>query len=232
MIGFRVLFSQLRPKSTELPGRQVVDSSISFRVLISQILPVKCLAVVAERNLEMRAALATALVLMSSAAWAQCSNVNGMVCAPGASASMSGDATIFRGKATERVSGVSSVAAGQRVVVADKNGSLSLGGSCQVTVPAFSSVTLSNVNGMVCANGVRTFGLNGNIRNTTDSTGLGQFSGQACPSGQVYDPNARRCFVPTATQDLTGYYIGGVLILGGVIGAIILANDGDKTVSP
>jgi hypothetical protein len=53
-----------------------------------------------------------------------------------------------------------------------------------------------------------------------------------CAQGQVYDPNARRCITPSATQDLTGFYIGGVLILGGVIGAIVLANDGDKTVSP
>ncbi len=53
-----------------------------------------------------------------------------------------------------------------------------------------------------------------------------------CPTGQVYDPERRVCFVPQVGQDLTGFYIGGVLILGGVIGAIVLANDGDKTVSP
>jgi hypothetical protein len=90
---------------------------------------------------------------------------------------------------------VSSVAAGQRIVLADKNGSLSLGGSCQVTVPAFSSVTLSTNNGMVCANGVRTYGLNGNISNTADTSGLGQFSGQNAPA-----------------QDNTGLIIGGVYV--------------------
>ena len=163
----------------------------------------------------MRAALATVLVLMSSAAWAQCSNVNGMVCAPGAAASVSGDATIFRGKATERVSGISSVVAGQRIVLADKNGSLSLGGSCQVTVPAFSSVTLSNNNGMVCANGVRTYSLNGNINNTADTSGLAKFSGQNAPP-----------------EDNTGLIVGGIIVGVGVVGAILLANDGDKTVSP
>lgn len=64
------------------------------------------------------------------------------------------------------------------------------------------------------------------------SVALAQQSVPTCAQGQVYDPNARRCITPSATQDLTGFYIGGVLILGGVIGAIVLANDGDKTVSP
>ncbi len=54
----------------------------------------------------------------------------------------------------------------------------------------------------------------------------------SCLTGQVYDPNMRSCVTPNAGQDLTGYYIGGVLILGGVIGALVLANSGDKTVSP
>ena len=54
----------------------------------------------------------------------------------------------------------------------------------------------------------------------------------ACRTGEVYNPNTRQCIVPSANQDLTGYYIGGVLILAGVIGALVLANDGDNTVSP
>jgi hypothetical protein len=63
--------------------------------------------------------------------------------------------------------------------------------------------------------------------------GIGNLTAQsACLSGQVYDPNTRSCITPTAGQDLTGYYIGGALILSGVIGALVLANSGDKTVSP
>ncbi len=75
--------------------------------------------------------------------------------------------------------------------------------------------------------------LNGNPRIAPDNSGLGQFSAQVnCPGGQVFNPNTNQCVVPAANQDLTGYYIGGVLILSGVIGAIVLANNGDKTVSP
>jgi hypothetical protein len=77
--------------------------------------------------------------------------------------------------------------------------------------------------------------INGNVRSTPDRSGLGQFSAQApvrCAQGQVYNPNSRECVVPSANQDLSGYYIGGALILSGVIGAIVLANDGNKTTSP
>jgi hypothetical protein len=66
------------------------------------------------------------------------------------------------------------------------------------------------------------------------SAAWAQTSGQPvrCPTGQVYNPDTRQCFVPQANQDLTGYYIGGALILSGVIGAIVLANNGSNTVSP
>jgi hypothetical protein len=53
-----------------------------------------------------------------------------------------------------------------------------------------------------------------------------------CPAGQAYNPNTNACFTPSANQDLTGYYVGGAIVLGGAIAAIIVANNGSKRVSP
>lgn len=202
-----------------------------------------------------RAALSTALIVLSSAAWAQCADVRGMVCAPGASASLKGDATVYRGKAIERVSGVSVIASGQRVVVADKPGSLALGDTCRVNVPAFSSVTLSSKDGTLCARGVRSFSLNGNVPKSSGASELDRFVGQAnrCSEGQVFNTESGRCETGPRVQcpegtalnlqtgqcvgrgsvfGEQGFLVGGGILTVGAVGAIILANKGKNTVSP
>lgn len=62
---------------------------------------------------------------------------------------------------------------------------------------------------------------------------LDQFSAQAtvrCPQGQVYDERSRACVVPQF--DNTGMYVGGAIIGAGAVAAILLANKGNKSVSP
>ncbi len=125
------------------------------------------------------AALTTAFIVFSSAAWAECANVGRLICGPGASASVSGEATLVRGKERERVSGVSSIAPGQRVIVAAKHASLALGEACKVNVPAFSSVTLSANEGSICASGLRDQKLNPNLSTSAVTSGLDAFVAQS-----------------------------------------------------
>lgn len=213
----------------------------------------------------MRSALVIAFSTLSTMAWAQCANVNGRVCVSAESATLRGEATVVRTGGAERVSGVVVVAPGQRIVVADKAASLSLGASCKVTVPAFSSVSLSASEGTLCANGIRPQVLNSNVTVPAKPEGLERFQAAvganpppvpapprqslndfqaevqacpqnqirqqnglcACPTGLMLDPTSRACVPPTFD-----YLIGGGIIGAGIIGAVVIANSGDKTVSP
>ena len=142
----------------------------------------------------MRAVLTTAFVLMSSAAWAQCTNVNGQICGGALTGNLSANATLFSGGSSANVQGSAGVVSGQRAVLGNQPGSVNLGGQCVVTLPASSSVSFVRVGDNLCIDGVR----------------------------QVAGP------LPGSN----GLLIGGVIVATGLAGVFIVANNGDKRVSP
>lgn len=142
----------------------------------------------------MRAALATVFVVVSSAAWAQCTNVNGLICGGAPTGSLSATGTLFSGGSATPVAGSTGVSAGQRAVIGNRPGSVALGGSCVVSLPAQSSVSFTRVNNSICIDG-------------------GNQAGGFAPSEN-------------------GVFIAGAIVGVGAIGAALLANQGDKTVSP
>ena len=103
----------------------------------------------------MRAVLTTAFVLVSSAAWAQCANVNGQICGGAPTGNLSANATLFSGANSVSVQGSSGVVSGQRAVLGNEPGSVNLGGQCVVTLPASSSVSFVSVGNNLCIDGLR-----------------------------------------------------------------------------
>ena len=103
----------------------------------------------------MRAALATAFILASTAAWAQCANVGSLICgSPGVtSASVSGSGTLIGASATA-FSGAATAQAGNRVTIGNASGSTNLG-ACVVSLPALSNVSYTIADNRLCLSGVQ-----------------------------------------------------------------------------
>lgn len=142
----------------------------------------------------MRAVLATAFILASSAAWAQCANVGGLICgAQGVtSASVSGAGTLIGGSATS-FSGSATALAGNRVTLGNAAGSTNLG-ACIVNLPALANVTYTTADSRLCVSGLQS----------------------AAP----------------APRDNAGLYTAAGVVGAAGVAALILVNNGKKTVSP
>jgi hypothetical protein len=105
------------------------------------------------------------LVLLQSAALAQtasapssCNNVARNICAPGAAghlAAAQGAVLISRGVGFAEIEAGASLKAGDRIMVKNGTATLSLGGSCSVTLKKSSMATLINRDGSLCAAGLR-----------------------------------------------------------------------------
>jgi hypothetical protein len=107
----------------------------------------------------MRAALATVLILSSSSVFAQCVNVDGLICGvPNvSSAVVAGAGTrLFAGQ-SQAFQGTTQAPPASRVTMGNVAGDVNLG-ACTVNLPALSNVAFTTAENRVCISGVQNLG--------------------------------------------------------------------------
>ncbi len=107
----------------------------------------------------MRAALATVLILSSSSVFAQCVNIDGLICgAPNvSSASVAGTGILSLSGQSQAFQGSTQASPASRVTMGNTAGNANLG-ACSVNLPALSNVTFTSAQNRVCVSGVQNVG--------------------------------------------------------------------------